>query len=101
MLTEKNLHLFSSHLVVDYYLSVFSSSCLWYVLAQLLPVLLALYLILIVMSDLISLGVLGLVVFQNFINELDGGVQGMLVKFAADTTLGRIANILEQCSHKS
>ena len=66
----KNLNLFSSHHVVYYYLSVFSSSCFWYILTWLLPVLLALYLILIVMIDLISLGVFLLVSPPSFFHPV-------------------------------
>ena len=38
---------------------------------------------------------LGLVLFNIFINDLDEGVQGMLVRFLDDTKLGAIINTLE------
>ena len=37
-------------------------------------------------------------VFNIFINDLDEGVQGMLVKFVEDTKFGGIANTLEDRS---
>ena len=39
--------------------------------------------------------VLSLVLFKVFINDLDGVLQGILVKFADDTKLGGVANALE------
>ena len=48
-----------------------------------------------VTSRLTQGSVLGPVLFNNFTNDLDEGVQGMLVRFAYDTKLGRIVNTLE------
>ena len=39
--------------------------------------------------------VLSLVRFNLFLNNLDEGVQGILVKFVGDTRLGGIAHTLE------
>lgn len=38
---------------------------------------------------------LGLIIFNTFINDLDEGIQGSLIKFVDDTKLGGIANTTE------